>query len=332
MSLTRRALLTTGAAAAAASARAVETPWLRRAPMPWTAQEIYCAVWRGRVLVAGGLRGQGRGPITPLAGTAIYDPARDRWAVAPSLPSARHHPAVATARGRVYAFGGYQEAAGGQWRNIASVQVFDGRQWTPGLALPGPQAETVALSVGDAVHLIGGRAPLADANARWQDQGDVATHRVFDAREGRWREARPAPNARNSAAGAVIAGKLYVAGGRTVRGGNLGTLERYDPPTDRWDTLSPMPRGAGGLAAGVIGGRLYVFGGEHFTGGGGVYPNTWRYEPATDRWTLASAMPTPRHGLAAASLERGGVILTIGGARRVGADQTSDVVEAFTEV
>ncbi len=329
MTVTRRMLLGGLAAAAAAPATAQDRArWTARTPMPFSAQEIYCAVWRGRVVVAGGMRGQGRGPILPLHATTIYDPARDRWAVGPSLPSPRHHPALATARGRVYAFGGYQEAADGQWRAITGVQVYDGRQWTPGLAMPAPQSETVALALGDAVHLVGGRAPIGEANARWRDQGDVAAHRVFDAREGRWRDARPAPTARNSAAGAVVAGRLYVVGGRTVGGGNLGALERYDPTTDRWDALAPLPQPSGGLAAGTIGGRLYAFGGEYFTGAGGVYAETWAYDPATDRWTPMPPMLTPRHGLAAASLD--GRILAIGGALRRGADQTSAVVEALT--
>jgi len=331
MLLTRRTLLAVAGAivASPAAAQTAVARWRPRAPLPWTAQEIYCAVWRGRIVVAGGLRGRVDAPILPLANTAIYDPSRDRWAVAPSLPSARHHPALAAVRGRVYAFGGYQEAPGGQWRAITGVQVFDGRQWTPGLAMPGPQSETVALAHGDAVHLIGGRAPSGESNARWEDQADVAQHRVFDAREGRWRDARPAPTARNSAAGAVIDGALYVVGGRTVRGGNLGTLERYDPATDRWATLASMPQGSGGLAAAALAGRLYAFGGEFFGpgGGGGVHPQTWIYDPARDAWTAGPAMLTPRHGLAAASV--GGALYAISGATRASARDTSAVVEAL---
>lgn len=196
--------------------------------------------------------------------------------------------------------------------------------------MPAPQAECVALTHRGNVHLITGRTPRSEgANAQWDDQIDTDAHRVFDVRERRWRTARPAPAARNSAAGAVIDGRLYVVGGRTVSGGNVPDLTGYDPRTDRWETLRPLPQAAGGIAAAALSGRLFVFGGEWFGpgGAGGVYREVWEYDPALDAWRACAPMPTPRHGLAAVSVR--GAALLIGGATRSSARDTSAVVDRF---
>ena len=323
---TRRLFLAAGAAAAATQVRAQSGAWTPRAPMPWPAQEIYGALWRGRVVVAGGLQGRERG-FDILGRTAIYEPAEDRWTEGPRLPQPTHHPVLAGAEGRVFAFGGYRAVAGGQWSAVRDVLAFDGHRWTPSGRMPAPQSETTALVHGARVHLLGGRAPAGRANAAWNDQRDVATHRVFDAASRRWSTARPLPAPRNSAAGAVIGDALYLVGGRTVGGGNLARLDRYDPKADRWDALRPIPQDAGGLAAGALNGRLIAFGGEFFEGEGGVYRHTFVYDPGTDAWTEATPMRTPRHGLVGISF--GGSVLAIGGATRRGASDTSAVVEAW---
>lgn len=341
--MNRRTVLA-GAAGAALSGRALAQPatlgrWRSEAPMPGPAQEIYAAVVPGgyHVVTTGGMAGRGSGPREILDRTAVYD--GSRWTLGPRLPSPTHHPAMAGATERVLAFGGYGAAGGGQWRNRAEVislavnprtGVEVEEFWRPVSRMPEPQAECVALAHRGNVHLITGRRPRSEsANAEWRDQVDTDAHRVFDVSERRWRTARPAPGARNSAAGAVIDNRLYVVGGRTVGGGNLGDLTRYDPRTDAWETLRPMPQPAGGIAAAALSGRLFVFGGEWFAAGGagGVYREVWEYDPALDRWRACAPMPTPRHGLAAAVMLNTAVL--IGGATRVSAQGTSAVVERF---
>ncbi len=231
---------------------------------------------------------------------------------------------LATARGRVYAFGGYQVTAAGGWVAIPDALVLDGKAWRPVAPMPGLQCETVAVTLGDRIHIASGRAPLGEANREWRHQGDIALHQVFDTPSCRWETAAPCPAARNSATGAAIGGLFYLAGGRTVRGGNSAQLDRYDPKTDRWETLAPMPRGAGGLAGPATGDRLYVFGGE---GGPGVIPNAWTYDPRTDAWTAAPAMPVPRHGLAGVTVK--GRIYAVGGGLQESGRQTSAVTEVL---
>lgn len=342
MRMTRRAVLGGLAALPAATAAAQSgLGWRAAADLPHPAQEIYAAVDDRAIYTAGGLQGRGRGPVGVLDAFSRFDLATGAWTqpAALRLPYARHHPQLAVAHGRVWVIGGFRETAAGQWTSVTDVLSMspDAPEggWTAGPPLPGPQSEAVTLVHAGKVHVIGGRSPSGQANGRWGDQADVAAHRVLTHARGgpAWSDARPAPTARNSAAGAVIDGALYVVGGRTVDGGNLAVLERYDPQADRWDALRPMPQAAGGLAAAAWRGRLYAFGGEWFdSSGGGVYREAWTYDPRTDAWTAAPVMRTPRHGLAAVAVERGPAagVYAIGGAVTASAAGTSAVVERLT--
>lgn len=334
----RRTLLAAAAASAAVpfavSALEPAREWTARAALPWAVQEIYCAVSNGRIVTAGGLRRPAR--VTEIEDrTGIYDPATNAWSEGPRLPQPRHHPMlIAGADGTVFALGGYGRSEAGDWTGMTEVWAMEAEGWREAGRMPGPLSETVGVELGGRLHLVTGRSPGA-ANGQWNDQVDVDTHRVFLPEEGRWETARPCPVARNSAAGAVLDGALWVAGGRTVGGGGTGRLDRYDPVADRWDTLAPIPPSpttgqqvGGGLAMAAVGGRLVAFGGEWFApGGGGVFAETWIYDPAADRWEAGPPMRTPRHGLAAAAVD--GVVYAIAGGEVVSGGRAGGVVEAL---
>jgi N-acetylneuraminic acid mutarotase len=233
----------------------------------------------------------------------------------------------------VYALGGYGRSAAGDWTAMTQVWALKGEAWVPAGTMPSRQCETVGVSLGDRLHLITGRAPKGEANGQWNDQGDIDAHAVFLPAENRWETLRPCPMARNSAAGAVLDGAIWVAGGRTVSGGGTGRLDRYDPVEDRWDTLAPIPRSeaanqqvGGGLAMAAVSGRLVAFGGEWFQRpGGGVFRETWIYDPATDVWGAGPDMRTPRHGLGAAAI--GDAVYAIAGGSVVSGGLATGVVE-----
>lgn len=324
----RRALLSGLAAFAAPGMARAQGAWGPRARAPWPVQEVYGTAWRDQVVIAGGMApgAQGlRGGVNPQDRTGVYDPRADRWREGPRLPYPRHHPALAAAGDRVYAIGGYRVTEAGAWVSVTDVVTWDGgAAWTAGPSLPELQCETLALALGDRIHVVSGRAPKGAANQAWADQGDIDLHQVLDLRTGRWSRAAPCPHARNSATGGVIKDKLYLAGGRRVGEGNSARLDRYDPSTDKWETLAPMPRPAGGLAGAVMGGKLYVFGGE---GGPGVIPDCWSYDPRTDKWSAEASMRTPRHGLA--GVTAGGRIYAVGGGIKESGGEVSDVVEVL---
>lgn len=313
-----------------------EEGWRSLASAPWSAQEIYCAVWRGGILTAGGLVGRPGGQLHIEDRTAFYSPADDRWTEGPKLPAPRHHPMILATDEAAYALGGYGRSDAGDWTAMTDVWRLEDGAWIAAGTMPQRQCETVGAVVDGRIHLITGRAPVAAPNGNWNDQGDIDLHQVWSPGDDRWETARPNPMARNSAAAAVLDGAIWVAGGRRVGGSGTGQLDRYDPAEDRWDTLRPIPRSfaannqvGGGLAMAAAGGKLVAFGGEWFRsgGGGGVFAETWIYDPATDVWTEGPAMKTPRHGLGAAAI--GDTVYAVSGGAVVSGGAASGTLEAI---
>lgn len=336
----RRLFLAASAAAVATPALAAPSPALKRegewtalATAPWVVQEIYCAVWRDRIVLAGGLVGRSGGELHIEDRSALYDPATNRWLEGARLPEPRHHPMLITHEDTVYALGGYGRSGAGDWTSMTDVWALRDEVWVPAGTLPGPQAEAVGVSLNGRLHLVTGRAPKGEANGQWNDHGDIDTHRALDPATNRWETLAPCPMARNSAAGAVLEGMLWVAGGRTVSGGGTGRLDRYDPAADRWTTMAPIPRSAGqnnqvggGLAMATAGGKLVAFGGEWFARpGGGVFPETWIYDPARDIWEAGPDMRTPRHGLGAVAI--GDAVYAVAGGAVASGGRATGVLE-----
>jgi N-acetylneuraminic acid mutarotase len=119
------------------------------------------------------------------------------------------------------------------------------------------------------------------------------------AQGGTWETKAPMPTVRWNAAGGVINGKLYVAGGWS--GVSLATLEVYDPATNTWATKAPMTTARDGAAGGVINGKLYVVGGD--IAQNQKLATLEVYDPAADTWTAKASMRTPRSGPGAAVID-----------------------------
>lgn len=302
--------------------------WRSVAGMPHPVQEIYPALLGDVIHVAGGFSVE-NDKVGATNRHLSYSIAGDQWQLLNPLPEVRHHLALATCAGQLYALGGFASAPGAPWsmQNQSWRYDPDQDQWADVQPAPEVHAESVCLARGDLIHIIGGRRPKNPQNKHWGDHTDSNRHLIFEPATNSWRAAAPAPSARNSAAGCVINDCLYIAGGRTVTSGNLNTLEVYDAKEDRWRTAQPLPQVQGALAAAAVNGELIAFGGEFFggTGGFGVYSEVWRYDPMRDHWRALPNMKTPRHGLGAVSY--GSSVFAIGGATDVATRGTSAVVE-----
>lgn len=318
-----------GAASACKSLSSPKANWQAKAPLPYHIQEVYCTALDGKIHLAGGFLVK-NGQVSVSNHHLAYDPDLDQWSEISQIPAPRHHLQMLTHEGKLYAFGGF-EAKGGQdnWIMHQQTWLFDTetQTWSVRAAAPEPHGESVAANLYGRLHIVGGRRPKGRANARYQDHQDSTSHLVYEPDGDRWAEAAPAPTARNSAAGAVIDGLWYVAGGRTVSGGNLASLEIYDPKEDKWRSATPMPQAQGGLAAAAVGGNLYAFGGEYFNNGGGVYSQTWCYQPKKDQWSDIGPMLTPRHGLAGIAIDN--TIYAVAGAKKASLGETSNILEAL---
>jgi N-acetylneuraminic acid mutarotase len=334
--LTRRAALASSLAALALSrtseAETGRGSWSIATPLPYAVQEIYPVAFHGRIILAGGIVDDRRTGIAASARTVNYVPEEGAWIEGPDLPIALHHPGLVALSDRVLAIGGFAADEGGFWQMQRSVFSLDRdlTGWAEKTPLPAPRAEFVAASIDGQVIIVGGRTPRGSGNSAYGHHVDVDETLVFDPVSQQWRYARPAPTARNSAAGAVLGNRLHIVGGRISGSGgirNLDVHEAYDPALDQWTVLAPMPQAQGGLAASTIGNRLYAFGGEFFGARSGVYEEAWAYDPTSDRWEAAPSLPVPRHGLGAVALSDG--IHVIGGAAQAGADGRSNLHDVF---
>ena len=306
--------------------------WEVRADIPYRVQEVYPALHKGRIYLAGGLSpdvAHDQQRISDLV--YIYDPEADKWNSGPSLPEPRHHPYLVSTGSELFSIGGFVAANGGRWSASTDILRLDeaNDSWIKVADLLTPQSETVAAHIGGKIYIASGRAPVGTQNADWGHQGDINSLQVFDPATQAVTLGPAASIKRNSAAGAEIDGKLYVVGGRVVNGGNVAANEVFDPATGQWTSLAPMPNAQGGIAAAALDGRLYVFGGEFFgSGGGGVYSESWEYDPGTDKWSPIADMPVPRHGLGAVTV--GKEIFVIAGASQAGGEGTTNRLSVYS--
>ncbi len=200
-----------------------------------------------------------------------------RWATLAPLAEPRQELAAAQLDRRVYAIGGLVGRA-----NANEIYDPAADRWSFGADLPIGTDHAWAIAANGRVYVGGG-----------------STNRVFsyDPAANAWSELASSTFVHGGTpAAAVIAGRIYVAGG--AGGAMAGNeLESYDPLTNRWTTLASMSCARNHTAGGAIGGKLYVAGGRP-----GSQSCLEAYDPATNAWTTKAPMPTGRSGIAGAAV------------------------------
>ena len=122
--------------------------WTLRAPMPTARLEMASAALDGRVVVIGGLDGDG----STLATVETYDPALDAWADGPEHPVPVHHPMAAVLDGVLYVTGGYGPSGAATRR----VHRLGSDGWEPVARLPLARAAGTMVALGGRLLLAGG--------------------------------------------------------------------------------------------------------------------------------------------------------------------------------
>jgi len=290
-------------------------------------QEIYPTVFRGEIYVSGGFVPSNNAIFFGLAPTNrvfIYSPQNRSWRRGAELPEVRHHLGMVSNSQYIYGIGGFYGDTGNAWQAKDTVyRATSGNQpWQPGPSLPFPMAESVYAPHKENIHVIGGKT----LDKTKKQNIDTDNHFVLVNNEN-WEKAAPATVVRNSAASAVLDGKVYVVGGRQSGrlARNLQYAEVYDEKNDRWQSIRPLPKALAGITAVSLNGKIVVTGGEAFGPNGNwrtgkALDNIWSYDPATDLWTEKARMPQPRHGHGAVIIDN--KIYLVGGASKVGPQKT----------
>lgn len=301
--------------------------WQQGKPLPIAIQEVYPAVFEQQIFVAGGFIPSDKPAFFGLGPTDkvfAYSLQEQSWKPSVSLPTARHHLGMASNNRYLYAIGGFSSNKNTSWKVENSVYRKSSSEgaWQQGPPLPIPMAESVYGVIGENIHLVGGKTFQAGRKGNF----DTNKHFVL-IQDQHWEQAAPATLERNSAASAVLDGKMYVVGGRKKgkHATNLRHLEVYDTKLDKWHSLQPLPQAVAGHAAVALNGKIYVTGGEAFGKGGNwktgeAFSDVWAYDPVTDQWSREVSMPGPRHGHGTVAID--GQLYVIGGASKVGPQQT----------
>lgn len=126
---------------------------------------------------------------------------------------------------------------------------------------------------------------------------------------GVWSTGTPLPEPIQEFHGAVLNGRIYVAGGFIQGNVTSSQTWRFDPFTDSWERRADLPGPRHHMPLVAVGDSLFAVGG--LTGTDFVAQgNLWMYTESADEW-VARPGPPPRGASAAAVL--GGKIYLIGG-------------------
>ncbi len=132
----------------------------------------------------------------------------------------------------------------------------------------------------------------------------------FDPAKNSWTTLSPKPTSVSDVSSVVIAGKIYVPGGRMSADHKQisDLLEVYDPRRDSWQAHTKLPTPVSAYALAAVEGKIYLFGGWN---GERYVDSAYKYDPAEDKWSALTPMPTAK-GFASSAV-MGSRILVIGG-------------------
>jgi N-acetylneuraminic acid mutarotase len=236
--------------------------WEAQPDLPIAMHHPNAAAVRGRIVVAGFLRGT---EFAADGNVFVFDTDAQIWQLGAGMPAGTERGAAATAAldGLVYVIGGRREGVA-----VADASTYDpeDQTWNPIADLPEPRDHMAIGVIDGRLYVVGGR-----------DGSNIAAHTdrldVYDPVTDTWDAAAPMPTSRGGMAAGVLGGLLWVAGGegnQDVPSGVFDELEVYDPAADAWLSLPPMPVPRHGTGGAVIEGVFFVPGGADVEGGGAV--------------------------------------------------------------
>ncbi len=182
-----------------------------------------------------------------------FDPVTHAWSDVASLPMALDHIQATELGGLVFYVGGLDGYPGNSY---GGVNVYDPatNSFTPAASLPAGRDRGAGgiVTYQGKVYVAGG----------FHTGGSVAWFDVYDPATDTWSSLPDVPERRDHTSAAVVAGKLYLIGGRTYGTGRRPENDVFDFATGQWSTgLAPLPTLRAGAATVVFGDEVLVIGG-----------------------------------------------------------------------
>jgi uncharacterized repeat protein (TIGR01451 family) len=223
--------------------------WTVATYMPEARAEAAAAILGGKLYVIGG-RYFSYLTYTAVtsASVSVYDPTSETWTAAADLPTPLTGMAAVAYDGKLYLFGGVDDAGQANDRVLVYDPASD--RWQFRAPMPGGGRYFVAAAaIAGKIYVAGGFP-------------DLPTTEVYDPARDAWTVASALRRGRQSAA--LVTGPdgaLYLLGGGNRRGG-LASTERYDPQTNQWSVGPALGDNARiGIGAAYVGGEIVAVGG-----------------------------------------------------------------------
>jgi N-acetylneuraminic acid mutarotase len=288
--------------------------WVSLTPMPEPRWQAAAVALNGIIYVAGGVSDLGAGPVNP-AEILAYDPAKDTWRTAGTLPYPVRGPTMAAVGNLIYVIGGFRD---NPFDPGADLQIFDPATGTvvAGPPMPTPRGGVAVVVLNNRIHAIGGVYTGSDPIlGEWTN-----AHEVFDPVTGSWSSL--APGALGGHGAVAVNGKIYVAGGPS------SSLDTYDPASDSWTSITSPLRILTSVA--TIGGKVYLLGGfesQPSCCGTSIVTRVDRFDPTTGAWDAVSPMITSGTDFGVTVVDD--AIYVVGGSSTGGVDGAFSVAERF---
>jgi len=230
--------------------------WETRAPLPEPRGYVMAVEIDSKYYVVGGVDQMVSGTFGVRNTTYVYDPATDAWTQLADLPQALGGVTLATANGKLYAFGGFDQR-GYNLGNVAATYEYNPatNKWRERTAAPvGTRSLAGAASLNGKIYVVGG---ITDGDPYTATMGATT---IYDPVANTWQFGAPVGPSRSLALAVAPDNAIYAFGGE---GGYGGLSNRYDPVRDKWDSLSTYYTDGfrSGVGAVYSRGRLFIVGG-----------------------------------------------------------------------
>ena len=237
------------------------------------------ALDRGRMLMLGGIKGQGEVTDEVL----LYDLDARAWSMRAPMPERLHHLNAAVVGDRVFVVGALLGLEFYPTEHVYSYDpardTWDERKLAPtGLA----RGASGVVAMGDAIYVMGGSAP--------EPSERVSLYHVAD---DTWKSLPDLPAPAYHSVGASVDGVVYCVGGFVGPASSPSTkVYALGAGATQWIERSSLRVPMGGCASGVYGAHIICAGGE----GEREMPYlqvVQIYDAAGDSWLLGESLPMP---------------------------------------
>ncbi|XP_072366925.1 actin-binding protein IPP isoform X2 [Scyliorhinus torazame] len=227
-----------------------------------------------------------------------FDSFSQYWTTVSSLHQARSGLGVAVLEGMIYVIGGESDSM-----IFDCAERYDPvtKQWAAVASMNSPRCGLAVCACHAAIYALGG----------WVGADIGKTMERFDPSDNKWE----------------IIGLIYVVGGLSDSGSELGSAEMFNPITKRWTTLDDMKTKRAYVGVAALNDCVYAVGGWNETQN--ALRTAEKYSLQEEQWFEVSPMKMARAGVSVIAVN--GLLYAVGG-RTSGRDSSAPVTLDSVEV